>query len=555
MATATGMDSTNKIASVEITSDEDNPSKAFAIAPNGNIVDNGLQRGLKSRHLTMISFGGVVGASIWYGVGFAVAYSGPIGALICFFIIGVDVYFVMQCLGEMSTLFPVQGAFIELAGRFVDESLGFSLGWNYFYLWVTNIAADFNASSIIMGYWTQSVPTYAWILLWWAFYQCTSLLGVVVWGEMEFWLACWKLTCILGGFLCAILINTGAVGGDYIGFRYWKTPGPIANGIEGFGQCFLLAAVYYCGTEMLAITAAESKYPARDLPKAIKQTFWRVLYIFMGLVFFAGIIVSSDDPDLLTAKSKSGKSPWTIAFTHAGVPQMGHVVNVVMITAQLSSMNSALYVASRSLVNLASTGRAPRFFAKTTKSGTPVYALVFSNALGLIAMLNYRVGTGKVFTYMVNIAGSATYIAWACIGIIHIRFRQAWTAQGNTLSSLPFRALFYPYGTIFVIFLNTFLVFIAGYADFVRGFHAVDFVVNYVVVALFALLYVGWKIVKKTNIVPLLEVDLLTGRRERLCGDAHAHADADADMAGGGGEKEENSKVAWYIKVKRSVFA
>lgn len=76
-------------------------------------------------------------------------------------------------------------------------------------------------------------------------------------------------------------IDTGAVGGDYIGFRYWKTPGPIANGIEGFGQCFLLAAVYYCGTEMLAITAAESKYPARDLPKAIKQTFWRVLYIFM----------------------------------------------------------------------------------------------------------------------------------------------------------------------------------------------------------------------------------------------------------------------------------
>lgn len=99
--------------------------------------------------------------------------------------------------------------------------------------------------------------------------------------------------------------------------------------------------------------------------------------------------------------------------THQDSPHhIAMQVNVVMITAQLSSMNSALYVASRSLVNLASTGRAPRFFAKTTKSGTPVYALVFSNALGLIAMLNYRVGTGKIFTYVVNIAGSATYIAW-----------------------------------------------------------------------------------------------------------------------------------------------
>lgn len=231
----------------------------------------------------MISFGGVVGASIWYGTGYAIAYSGPVGALICFFIIGVDVYFVMQCLGEMSTLFPIQGAFIELAGRFVDPSLAFSLGWNYFYLWVTNVAGDFNASSIIMGYWTDKVPTYGWILIWFAFYQVTSLLGVVVWGEMEFYFACWKLFCILGGFLCAILLNTGAIGGEYIGFRFWRDPGPIANGIDGFGQCFLLAAVYYCGTEMLALTAAESKNPTRDLPKAIKQTFWRVLIIFMSV--------------------------------------------------------------------------------------------------------------------------------------------------------------------------------------------------------------------------------------------------------------------------------
>lgn len=244
-------------------------------------LDDGLQRGLKNRHLIMISFGGVVGASIWYGTGYAIAYSGPVGALVCFFIIGVDVYFVMQCLGEMSTLFPIQGAFIELAGRFVDPSLAFSLGWNYFYLWVTNVAGDFNASSIIMGYWTDKVPTYGWILIWFAFYQVTSLLGVVVWGEMEFYFACWKLFCILGGFLCAILLNTGAIGGEYIGFRFWRDPGPIANGIDGFGQCFLLAAVYYCGTEMLALTAAESKNPTKDLPRAIKQTFWRVLIIFM----------------------------------------------------------------------------------------------------------------------------------------------------------------------------------------------------------------------------------------------------------------------------------
>ncbi|KAK3659098.1 hypothetical protein LTR56_001535 [Elasticomyces elasticus] len=532
----------SKIASVDIVSTSAGESEKFALASNGNVIDNGLQRGLKNRHLVMISFGGVVGASIWYGVGTAVSYSGPVGALICFFIIGVDVFFVMQALGEMSTLFPVQGAFMELTGRFVDESLAFSLGWNYWYLWVTNIANDFNASSIIMGYWTQAVPSYGWILIWWAFYQATTLLGVVVWGEMEFWLACWKLMCILGGFLCAILLNTGAIGGHYIGFKYWKDPGPIANGINGFGQSFLLAAVYYCGTEMLAITAAESKNPSRDLPTAIKNTFWRILIIFMGLVFFAGILVPSDDPDLLSADSKSGKSPWTIAFAHAGVPQMRHVVNVVLITAQLSSMNSALYVASRTLVSLASSGRAPKFFAKTSKNGTPIYALVFSNALGLISMLNYSVGPGKIFNYLITISGSATYIAWAVIGVVHYRFRKAWVAQGNRVEDLPFKAMLYPYGTIFVIFLNTFLTFIAGYSVFVGGFHPVDFVINYIVVAVFTVLYVGWKIIKRTKVVPLMEVDLVTGRREGLA----YHAEM---------EEEQKGRAPWYVQVKRLIFS
>ncbi|EFW98586.1 agp3-like amino acid permease [Grosmannia clavigera kw1407] len=390
------------------------------ILANGNVMEDGLQRGLKDRHLIMISFGGVVGASIWYGTGYAVAYSGPVGALLCFFVIGLDVYFVMQCLGEMATVFPIQGAFTAMAGRWLDPALAFALGWNYYYLWLTNIAADFNASAILMSYWVPPtrVPTYAWVLVWWAAYQATSLLGVVVFGEMEFWLACWKVLCILGGYLVAVLLNTGAIGGRYTGFAYWRDPGPVAHGINGFGQCFLLAAVYYCGTEMLAVTAAESQNPGRDLPRAIRQTFWRCAFIFQGLVFFAGLLVPSDSPELLTASSKSGKSPWTIAFERAGAPQLGHVVNVVMLTAQFSSMNSALYVASRSLAALAAAGRAPRFFARTNRSGTPVYALVFSNAVGLVAILNYRTGPALIFSYLTSISGSATYIAWAFIGIV-----------------------------------------------------------------------------------------------------------------------------------------
>ncbi|KAI2464791.1 amino acid permease/ SLC12A domain-containing protein [Annulohypoxylon bovei var. microspora] len=523
--------------------DDVSPETAdVALASNGNVIDDGLQRGLKNRHLQMIAFGGVVGASIWYGTGTAISYSGPVGALICFLIIGIDVYFVMQSLGEMTTLFPVQGAFIELAGRFVDPALAFSLGVNYWYAWVTNIANDYNNISLIMGLWTDAVPPYVWILIFWVGFQCTSLLGVAVYGEMEFWLACWKLLCVVGGFLVAILLNTGAIGGEYIGFRYWRDPGAIANGINGFGRTFVLAAVYYSGTEMLALTAAESRDPARDLPRAIRQTFYRILVIFLGLVFFAGLIVRSDDPALLTATSKSAQSPWTVALAHAGWAAGGNLVNVVMITAQLSSVNSAIYVASRSLAALAARGRAPAVFARTTGNGVPVYAIVFSNALGLLALLNIAATPGKVFTYLVTISGDATFVAWAAIGVTHIRLRRAWVRQGRGLDELPYRAFLYPYGAWFVVLLNTFLVFISGYEVFVGGFHAVDFVFSYVVIAIFVVLYVGWKVVKGTKIVGAAEADLVTGRRENLMGGTE-----DSD--------QEKAAIPWYIVVKRFVFS
>ncbi|KAI1369954.1 amino acid permease/ SLC12A domain-containing protein [Xylaria arbuscula] len=528
-----------KDGAVATTSEE---LRGTQVADNGNLIDDGLQRGLKSRHLQMIAFGGIVGASIWYGTGSAIAYSGPVGALISFIIIGVDVFFVMQSLGEMSTLFPVQGAFIELAGRFIDPAFGFSLGWNYWYQWVTNIANDYNNISLVLGFWATPIPSYGWILIFWALFQGTSLLGIVFYGEMEFWLAAWKLFTVLGGFLVAILVNTGAIGGEYIGFRYWRDPGVIAHGINGFGKTFVLAAVYYSGTEMLAMTAAESKNPKRDLPSAIRQTFWRILIIFIGLVFFAGIIVPYNNSDLLTGTSKAALSPWTIALVNAGWGGAGNLLNVVMITAQFSSVNSAIYIASRSLVALAQQGRAPRFFAHTSRNGVPVRAIVFSNTLGLIALLNVASSPGKVFSYLVSISGAATFVAWAFIGITHLRIRKAWDLQGYSVDDLPYKALFHPYGTWFVVLLNTFLVFISGYSVFIGGFAAVDFVFDYIVLVIFTLLYLFWKILKRTKIVNLAEVDLVTGRREYLGGSL-------TNSDGEGAEKK--TRPPWYIVVKR----
>ncbi|KAG4412649.1 hypothetical protein IFR04_014220 [Cadophora malorum] len=471
---------------------------------DGTAIDDGVRRALKSRHLQMIALGGVIGPGTFYATGFALRYSGPVGALLGYLIIGIDVFFVTQSLGEMTTLFPLTGAFNEFAGRFVDPALTFALGWNYWYMWVTILANEYNGAALILNYWNTPIPNYGWILICWVFFTCTSLLGVLVYGEMEFWLATFKL------------IDTGAIGGKYIGFSYWKDPGPFANGINGFGKVLVLAAVMYSGTEAVAITAGESRNPKKDLPKALKQTFWRILIVYIGMVFFTGLIVPSNSPDLLSAASKSASSPFTIALNRAGWAGAGNLINSVIVVTLLSSINSAIYIASRCICAQAKAKRAPAFLAKTTAGGVPVNAILFTNIFGLISLLNISTDAGEVFNYLLDISGAAAFIAWAFIGLTHVRMRKAMTAQGMAVSSLPFRAIGYPYLPWIIFFLNIFLVLISGYTTLLNPFALKDFIFSYLVIPVFIILYVGWKSWHKTKWIVPADADLVTGRRDWL---------------------------------------
>ncbi|KAK7217553.1 hypothetical protein V2G26_005556 [Clonostachys chloroleuca] len=474
------------------------------IHETGDVIDDGVRRALKSRHLQMIALGGVIGPGTFYATGFALQYAGPVGSLIGYIIIGIDVFFVTQSLGEMATMFPSTGSFNEFAGRFVDPALSFALGWNYWYMWGTILANEYNGAALILSFWTDKLPNYAWILICWVFFMGTSLLGVLVYGEMEFWLASFKFAVTLILYLVAILIDTGAIGGEYLGFRYWRDPGPFANGINGFGKVLVLAAVMYSGTEAVAITGGESRNPKRDIPKALKQTFWRILIVYVGL---------------LNAKSKSASSPFTVALVNAGWGGAGNLINAIIIMTLLSSINSAIYIASRTIFAQAKVGRAPKFLAKATKNGVPVNAIVFTNLFGLISLLNISENAGNVFNYLLSISGSAAFIAWAFIGLTHVRFRQAMKAQDVSTSVLPFKSFGYPYIPWIVFGVNIFLVLISGYTTFLSPFDVKAFIFAYLVIPIFAILYVGWKVYHKTKWVSSADADISSGRRDWLvCG-------------------------------------
>jgi yeast amino acid transporter len=251
-------------------------------------------------------------------------------------------------------------------------------------------------------------------------------------------------------------------------------------------------------------------------------------------MFFASIAVSARDEDLLTGTSRAGASPFAIMLQHAGWKHGPDLINAFIFIATFSASNSSIYIASRTLKALADQGRAPKFLSRTHFRGVPVYAVIASNLVGLIGLTTISEGGGKVFGYLTTLIGAGSLIAWSLIGITHLRFRKAWRLQGFTEKDLPFKAFLYPYGTWAVVIFNPFLVIIQGYATLVSclhllrnganivkltPWHPVDFVFSYVILVLFVILTVFWKLYHKTKLVDLSTVNLQEGRREVLTQD------------------------------------
>ncbi|KAL8879063.1 MAG: hypothetical protein Q9198_003254 [Flavoplaca austrocitrina] len=420
----------------------------------------------------------------------------------------------MQSLGELATVIPVTGSFTDYAARFVDESLSFALGWAYWYLWVTVLANEYNAISLVVMYWTDVVPQWGWILIFWAFFMGLSLAGILVYGEIEFWLSLIKVISITIFFIVAIFISSGVIGPQKIGFKYWDDPGAFADSINGVANTFVIAGTLYAGTEMVGITAGEADNPAKAVPRAIRQVFWRILIFYVGTMFFIGILIPHDDDRLLSAESKTAQSPFTIALSDAGLGAGASLINAVIVIAVISAGNSSMYVSSRTVLYMARNGKAPKLLGRVNKAGVPWVALLFSNLCACIAFLSVSKAAGAVYEALITLSGVATFIVWGTIELVHIRFRNGLQAQGQSVEDLPFKALWYPYGTYAALAANVFLIFFQGYTAFLNPFSATSFVISYILLPVFVILLVGYKLWNKTKWVKLAEMDIWTGRRE-----------------------------------------
>ncbi|SGY47921.1 BQ5605_C001g00591 [Microbotryum silenes-dioicae] len=491
----------------------------------GDTPDGTVHRDLKARHLQMIALGGTIGTGLFVGAGGALATGGPLGIWLGYSIMGLVVYSMMTALGEMCTLYPVSGAFTHYAARFVDPALGFALGWNYWYSYAITLPTEITAAALVIQFWEggRNINVAVWISVFLVTIMSFNFLGVRAYGEAEFWFTVIKIITILGLILLGIIITAGGAGSPAIGFQFWRNPGPFQqeNGIPGswgqflaFWTVFVQAAFSYLGTEIVALTAGEAENPRRNMPKAIRRVFYRILFFYVIGVFIMGLIVSPNDPGLLH-NTGTAASPWVIAIRNAGIPVLPSIVNSVVLISAFSAGNSDLYAASRTLYGLACDGKAPAFFRKCTKNGLPIWCLIVTAAVGLLAYMNIGTSSATAFGYLSNISSITGLLTWGTIHLSFLRFYYGCKRQGIDRNTFPYVAPFQPYSSYFGITLVTLVIIFNGYTIFLHGnWNTTNFVISYITLVIFAVLFVFWKFWRRTHFVTLDLMDFQTGRRE-----------------------------------------
>ncbi|KAL8392356.1 hypothetical protein RB595_002519 [Gaeumannomyces hyphopodioides] len=484
-----------------------------------------LKRSLQSRHLQMIALGGTIGTGLFIGSGSAVGTAGPAGALIAYAFVGTLVYSVMVALAEMATFLPVSGGFTVYAGRFVDRSLGFAMGWIYWFSWAITFALEVTVSGLIIQYWAPEANLSIFVAVFWVVITALNFLPVSFYGEVEFWLALIKVITVIGFILFGICIDAGAGQNGYLGFNTWKNPGAFAPYPEmdndnlakfvSFWAVLIQAGFSYQGTELVGIAAGETANPRKTVPAAIRKTFWRILIFFVLTVFFIGLLVPYDNGRLanVDGDQTANASPFVIAADLAGVQVLPHIINAVLLTVVLSAANSNVYSGSRILVGLAQERLAPAFLMRTTIKGVPYYAVCCTAAFGLLGFMNVTESAKVVFKWLMNISGVAGFISWTSIGVSHIAFMRALKAQGMSRDGLPYKspmgAWFSWYGVIF----NVIIILTQGFTSFMP-WNTSNFFVAYISLILFAVLYIGHKLWTRAPFVQPHEADLLTGRKD-----------------------------------------
>jgi len=382
-------------------------------------ADEGYRKGLKTRHIRMIAIGGSIGTGLFLGAGGRLANGGPALA-IAYAICGLFAFIMVRALGELSIHRPSSGAFVSYAREFMGEKGAYITGWLFFLDWATSVMADITAVALYLHFWTFFQPMPQWLLAMIALVLVFTLnmFSVKYFGEAEFWFAAIKVTAILVFMAVAIwaIVTGHAVGNDHAGLsNLTQHGGFFPMGVAPLLTLSLGVIFAFGGTEMVGVAAGEAAEARKILPKAVNSMILRIFVFYVGSVVLMTLVLP------WTAYS-GDESPFVTFFARIGVPYAGDIMQVVVLTAALSSLNAGLYATGRTLRSMAVAGEAPRMASKLNRHQVPAGGIVITASLGLIGVLINYIYPSGAFDIVMNLAGIGIAGTWISILASHVIF-------------------------------------------------------------------------------------------------------------------------------------
>ncbi|KAK4703898.1 hypothetical protein P7C70_g2309, partial [Phenoliferia sp. Uapishka_3] len=497
-----------------------------------SINEDGLYGSTSASHRTLesyhVNFGGTIGTALFVYMGSGLLSGGPANLLLAYTWWTSVIFCIAECQKEIVTFWPTDAAFTRNASRYIDPAAGFAVGWNMYFNQAALVIFELVNFGVTIRYWEQAaninICVYIAILL--VAWGVLNLWDTRFYGNSEFSFAIGKIILIVGLLIMTFITMLGGNPiHDRFGFRFWSTPGafttpypdhPAGVGrFEGFLACVMNAAFTVAGPDYLSMIAGECRNPRVVMPKAFNNTVYRLCVFFIGSALAIGVLVPYDSAVLIAAFGAglpgAARSPYVVAMRRLMIPVLPNIVNALILTSVFSAGNAFLFCGSRQLAQLSRDGHAPKLFATRNRNGVPYWAVSITLGFGAFAFLKASDSATIFITYITSLVGAAQLVNWIVMAWTWIAWNKGLSAQGLEHTK-PVRSKLLPYGACELLGLGTrtftvtdvlhFSVFLRG------GWDTPDFFFAYTMLILFPILFVGWKIIKRTTYVTSMTMDL-----------------------------------------------
>lgn len=421
-----------------------------------------MNRGLKNRHLQLISLGGVIGSGYFLGTGYVLEQAGP-AAILSYLLGGMIVLCVMLCLAELAVAEPIAGSFVTYARKYISPTWACGVGWTYWLTWVTYVPSEMIAAGIIMNNFVPQVSQLWWAVLFGLIVTIVNLFNVDKFGESEFWLAIFKILALIAFSIIGGMIVLGLIGDQgYLGTTLLLGSGGFAP--EGYWSIIVtmtIILVNFQGTEIIGLAAGECKDPEKSIPLAVRNVTWRIIALYIIPISVLISILPWDQASL-------EESVFAVAMSKYGFDNFAAFFSFVVLTAALSCSNSGLYGTSRAMYSLGKLNMAPKAFAKLNKNGMPQNSVLITILTCWLIIIWYSFDPdSSVYAYLLVLSGFTGAIAWISICWCQYNFRKRCQRKG-TVDKLKYKTPLFPAVTMFGIWVQVFCIAVLAFTPELR---------------------------------------------------------------------------------------